>query len=112
MEKSRKDYVIDRVLDFIIYGSFLSVLIWALLKSFGVINTPVFVQQLPVITGTLGLLGFAYKIGRFVENVEQRFFHVEQRFQHIEQRIEQTFNHINMRLIHIDKDVEFLKQHV
>lgn len=101
MEKSRKDYIIDKILDVIIYGGLLATLVWSLLKGFGVINTPVFVQQLPVITGTIAVLGFAYKIGRYVERIEQRLA------QHALQ-----FKHIDLNLIHIDKDVEFLKQRV
>lgn len=101
MQKSRKDYIIDRILDVIIYGSFLTMIVYGLLKGFGVINTPVIVQQLPLITTGLGLLGFVYKVGRYVERIEQKFFQFGQRF-----------DNIDMRLGHIDKDVEFLKQRI
>lgn len=94
MEKSRKDYIIDRILDVIIYGSFISVIIWGILKGVGVINTPDLVQQLPLITGAIGLLGFAYKIGRYIE------------------RLEQIFVQNQLKFNHIDKDLEFLKQRV
>lgn len=94
MEKSRKDYIIDKILDVIIYGSFLTMVIYGLLKGFGVINTPAIVQQLPLITAGLGLFGFVYKVGRYVE------------------RIEQQFAQVYLKLNHLDKDVEFLKQRI
>lgn len=86
------DKIVDKILDLIIYGSFLSVFLWGILKGLGVINTPVLVQQLPLIAGSIGILGFAYKIGRFVERMEQRLA------QH------------DLKFNHIDKDLEFLKQ--
>lgn len=88
------DKIVDKILDLIIYGSFLSVFVWGILKGLGVINTPVLVQQLPLIAGSIGILGFAYKIGRFVERMEQRLA------QH------------DLKFNHIDKDLEFLKQRV
>lgn len=88
------DKIVDKILDLIIYGSFLSVFLWGILKGLGVINTPVLVQQLPLIAGSIGILGFAYKIGRFVERMEQRLA------QH------------DLKFNHIDKDLEFLKQRV
>ncbi len=94
MEKSRKDVIIDRILDIVIYGSFLTMILYGLLKGFGVINTPAIVQQLPLITAGLGLLGFVYKVGRYVERIEQQFVQV------------------NIKIAHMDKDLEFLKQRV
>ena len=94
VEKSRKDYIIDKILDFIIYGGLITVIIWGILKGIGVINTPSLLQQLPLIAGSISLLGFAYKIGRYIE------------------RIEQKFHLIDIKFNHIDKDLEFLKQRV
>ncbi len=106
---------LNRILDVIIYSCFIFVLIWSILKGIGVINTPLFVQQLPVMTGVLGLLGFAYKIGRFVENVEQRLSQHDSRFGHIDKQLEnfhEQFEHITQQFNHIDRDLEFLKQRV
>jgi uncharacterized membrane protein len=92
---------LNRILDVIIYSCFIFVLIWSILKGIGVINTPLLVQQLPVIAGTLGVLGFAYKIGRLVERIEQRFVQHNLKFTHIEKDI-----------AHMHGDLEFLKQRV
>jgi len=90
--KKRQDKIIDRILDVIIYSSILIVLIWALLKGFGMINTPAIVQQIPFILGAIGIGTFVFKMGRFVERIEQRLA-----------------NH-DIRFAHIDKDLEFVKQ--
>jgi hypothetical protein len=101
MNNSARERIINRVLDFIIYGSFLTVVIWGILKGAGVINTPDIIQQIPIITGGLGLLGFAYKVGRFVEHVEQRFRQHELKFNHLDKDVEL-----------IRSDVSFVKQRV
>jgi len=86
--------VVDRIVDVVIYASCITIIVWGILKGIGVINTPALVEQLPLISGGITLLGLAYKIGRATERIEQRFVQHEMKFDHL------------------DKDLEFLKQRV
>ncbi len=99
--KTQKTDFIDRIVDWVIYASFLSVIIWGILKGIGVINTPALLQQLPVITGGLGLLGLAYKAGRFVERVNLKFLHLDKDVELLKQDVEQ-----------LKQDVTYVKQRV
>jgi hypothetical protein len=120
MQTTAYDRAVDKALDFLIYGGFFATLIWSILKSIGVIHTPAFVQQLPVITASAGILGFAYKVGRYAERIEQRLAQHDIQFAHINNdltninndltHINKDLAHINKDPTHIDNDVEHLKR--
>lgn len=80
--------IVDKIVDTIMYASFLAMVLWGILKGIGIINTPEIVQQIPLISAGIGALSFAYKIGRFIERIEQRFVRHEVKFDHIEKDLE------------------------
>ena len=56
--------------DILIWVGIILLLGWALLKSFGVINFPVWVEMIPYFgIGSAGV-GVAYKLGRIMKGVE------------------------------------------
>jgi len=49
----------------------LIIVLWALGKSFGIINSPIAIEMIPYIGGGLGLLGAGMKLGRIFEKTEK-----------------------------------------
>ncbi len=84
----------DKFWDAVIWISLLIIFVWVLLKSFGIIHSPVWIEMIPYY-GVLGfLLGVIYKAGKIVQfikeikkkvdlignkldNIEDRFIKVE-----------------------------------
>ena len=59
--------------DFLIWTGIALVLIWILLKTFGVMNSPIWFEMLPFY-GLVGTsIGMAYKFGQVMENINHRF---------------------------------------
>lgn len=55
--------------DFLIWAGIALVLVWTILKTFGVMNSPIWIETLPFygIIGTA--IGIAYKFGKMMENI-------------------------------------------
>jgi len=68
----------------------LSILIWALLKAFGIISSPTWVEMIPVFGGGISILGGAYKLGKIKKGIEEteekvgKILILEERFNKIE----------------------------
>jgi len=56
--------------DYLLWGGGFIILIWALLKIFKIISSPIWVDMVPVVAGGLSLLGGAYKLGKIMNGVE------------------------------------------
>lgn len=73
----------------IVSGSLL-IIGWALLKAFGIIHSPVWVEMLPYFGGGTAILGAAYKLGKIKKGVEDtekkvdRILRIESRFNSLE----------------------------
>ena len=52
------------------YLSGLTLLVWGLLKAFGVINTPVWVLAVPYVAGAIPILGMVYYLGKMANRLE------------------------------------------
>lgn len=63
----------------ILYASGITIIIWALLKSFGVINSPIWIAMLPVIAGGVSILGATYGIGKIMENMKNNFKNINRK---------------------------------
>ena len=73
--------------DILIYLGLLLLVGWALLKSLGIINSPVWIDMIPYYGVALAGLGGAYKLGKIMNGIE-RLIRIEGRFN----RVEQTHN--------------------
>ncbi len=72
----------------IIFGALL-ILIWALLKAFGIIQSPVWVEMVPYIGGGISIIGGAYKLGKIKKGIGEtedkvdKILEIEERFNKI-----------------------------
>lgn len=64
--------------DWLIVIGGLIILTWALLKSFGIINSPLWVDMLPYFGGGVSIIGGAYQLGRIKKGIEQTEDKLEQ----------------------------------
>ncbi|MBI1970411.1 hypothetical protein HYS47_01555 [Candidatus Woesearchaeota archaeon] len=74
----------------IVWASLLSILIWALLKSFGIINTPDVIKMWPLVSAVFGAGAFFQKFLQLNEKVammEQRLTNVKTRLTIVETKI-------------------------
>ncbi|HII16029.1 MAG TPA: hypothetical protein HA362_06985 [Nanoarchaeota archaeon] len=68
----------------------IAILAWALLKSLGIIHSPVWVEMVPYFGGVATILGIAYKIGKITKGIEDtekkvnKILDIEQRFSKVE----------------------------
>ena len=58
------------VWDILLWLGAIIILVWAFLKAFGIIHSPVWVEMIPYIGGGLSLLGGAYQLGKIMHRVE------------------------------------------
>ena len=52
------------------YAGGLTILVWALLKATGVINTPIWIEMIPYASAAIAALAFVYKAGKLVNRFE------------------------------------------
>lgn len=64
--------------DLVILLGALVIVGWALLKAFGVIHSPVWVEMLPYFGGGASVIGVAYKLGKIKMGIEQTEEKVDQ----------------------------------
>ena len=76
--------------DVILWLGIIAIFLWALLKSFGVINSPIWVDMIPYFGLAGSAVGGAYKLGKIMECIENtnqkvdRLLEIEKRFENIE----------------------------
>ncbi len=76
--------------DIIILIGAILIIIWALLKSFGVINTAIWVDMIPYFGASASIIGAAYKLGKIKKGIEDtqekvnRILKIEERFNRLE----------------------------
>lgn len=64
--------------DYLIWIGIILILGWALLKSLGIINTPIWIEMIPYYgVGATGI-GAAYKLGKIMQGVDETKKKVEQ----------------------------------
>ncbi len=56
--------------DYLIWIGMLLILGWAFLKSFGIINTAVWIQMVPYYGAGIGGIGIIYKLGKIKKGIE------------------------------------------
>lgn len=93
MQSANKSYMKKRGSDWwdilIIVGALL-IIIWALLKAFGIIKTPTWVEMMPYFGGAASIIGGAYKLGKIKKGIEQtdekvdKILKIEERFSKVE----------------------------
>jgi len=72
--------------DIMILIGALLIITWALLKSFGIINTPAWVEMIPYFGAGASIIGGAYKLGKIKKGIEEtqekvnKILKIEQRF--------------------------------
>ena len=84
----------------IIFGIVIIVL-WAMAKSFGIINSPIWLEMIPVFSGAAALGGVGIAIGKILNKVDRLVFDVEKIDKKVEHMDEKSHN-FNNRLIKIE----------
>lgn len=78
------------VWDYLIWGGIIALLAWALLKSLGVIHSPVWVDMIPYEGIGIASIGAVYKLGKIKKGIEEtdkkvdKLLSIEERFSKIE----------------------------
>ncbi|MBU3942041.1 MAG: hypothetical protein KKF74_03960 [Nanoarchaeota archaeon] len=73
----------------ILFGA-LAILIWALMKTLGIINSPVWVEMIPYFGGAFSIIGGTYKLGKIIKGIEEteqkvdKLITIEKRFSKVE----------------------------
>lgn len=76
--------------DWLILIGALVILIWALLKSFNLIQSPSWVEMIPYFGGAVSIIGGTYKLGKIKKGIEttekkvDKLLVIEERFDKIE----------------------------
>lgn len=65
-----KDYRFDTGLIIVFISAFV-LLIWILLKLFRIVQTPLFFELLPMITGLAAIFGFGVSVGKILQVIKQ-----------------------------------------
>ncbi|MBU2638651.1 MAG: hypothetical protein KJ955_06770 [Nanoarchaeota archaeon] len=66
------------------------IIAWAILKSLGILHSPVWIEMLPYLGMGVSLLGVAYKLGKIMSGIEQagskvnKLIAMEERFAKVE----------------------------
>lgn len=66
-----KENAAEKIATYALYAGAVSILAWALLKSFHVIQSPVWVEMIPFFGGGVSLLALAYHAGKLVQKVDE-----------------------------------------
>lgn len=56
--------------DWIILIGGLAIIVWALLKATGIINTPIWIQMVPYFSGGAVAIGAVFKAGKISQNID------------------------------------------
>lgn len=99
-------YLKKTVWDYLFYLSMTVCWLWLLLKSFGVIKTPFWLEYgVPFGGLLLGFIMFYQTLIDKNERILEKIFKLSENDMRVESKIEK----INAKIEHLDKDVEFLK---
>ncbi|MDP2947125.1 MAG: hypothetical protein Q8N88_03340 [Nanoarchaeota archaeon] len=85
----RKKRGVD-IRDVLILASALAIIFWAVLKSIGIIHSPVWVEMIPYASGGVALPGLVYNFGKIkrgvdeTENKVNRILGINERFNRLE----------------------------
>lgn len=66
----KKDYHLD-ITDILFWIGILIVIIWAIGKTIGLINSPVWIDMIPIYGAVATAMGISLKIGRILQKIEQ-----------------------------------------
>jgi hypothetical protein len=102
-KKIKRKYLIH---DIIIYGSLVIILIWALLKAFGIINSPTFIEMIPVITGIICALAVLLKFGSTQGDIQTNITWLKACFSKMDQRQK----NVASSLIRLETDFEYTQK--
>lgn len=84
--------------DYLIWIGIALILGWALLKSFGFINSPIWIDMIPYFGVGGAAIGGAYKLGKIMNGIEgtekkvDKLLEIETRFNDIEKTHKQCLN--------------------
>lgn len=70
---------------------------WALLKSVGILHSPVWVEMIPYLSGGIGILGVVYKLGKIKQGIDETKFKVN-KILSIEQKFNKLENEHNLAM--------------
>ncbi|MBU3923779.1 MAG: hypothetical protein KJ592_02585 [Nanoarchaeota archaeon] len=61
---------VDLFVLIMMYLGVFTILVWAFLKAFGIINTPIYIEMLPYVGGGVTLFGMVYYFGKMMNRFE------------------------------------------
>ena len=80
--------------DYVILTCGIIILIWALLKSFGLIYSPIWTEMIPYYGIGITVIAAIYKLGKFKQFMNMKFKHIDFRFKGIEKRLDKIENKV------------------
>ncbi|MBN1544151.1 hypothetical protein JW898_01665 [Candidatus Woesearchaeota archaeon] len=102
----------DMIFDILIYSCLTIILVWLVLKTVGVINTPEYIKLLPaylgVLSGWLIAVKFAASLGRLQNEVDwlkRGFIRMDGR----QNRMAVALGRIDERLTNVERDISVVK---
>lgn len=72
-----------KIWDVLLWLGAILILGWALLKSFGIIHSPIWVEMVPYLGVGISIIGGAYKIGKISEKID-KISSIKERFDKLE----------------------------
>jgi hypothetical protein len=85
--------------------------IWLILKHFGYINTPWFVEAIPFVASSVAIFAFVYHACVFISQIRPLPKQVAALTKRMD-KVEHTLEDFNDKFEHVDNDLEFLKKAV
>ena len=77
------------------------IVLWAMAKSFGIINSPIWLEMIPVFSGAAALGGFGIAIGKVLNRVDRLVIDVEKLDKKVE-HLEENDRNLNTRITKIE----------
>lgn len=87
--------------DIVFWLGLLTIFLWALLKSFGVIHSPSWIEMVPYFGGVVALAGFAFKAGRLfqkVDTMDKSLARLDGRVGDIDKRLFSLTNYVYLKV--------------
>jgi len=80
---------------------FVIISLWVLAKTFGLINTPVYIEMIPALVGLVSILAIIKELGRKLQKLDHVVLDVSE--------IKGSVKDLGVRVGHLERDVAVLK---
>jgi len=103
------DRVKNMIENILFWAGIVTLVLWALGKSFGIIHSPNWVEMIPYFSIAVAISSASTKVGRTLEkidNIDKRVDSIDRRVSSLERR----FNNLCIAVIKIGKDVKEIQR--